>query len=209
MGLLDQKRIADQFLENQAKSEELNLPKESVKPVISSLDKDLPVARQINFSSGDLTSGIKTDLEEEALSDKERQVLTKIEKLLQDEGVSDRFGIAILSRKTANRAWIKVEGNAVIPAKVIARETSNYPLPDGENNEELRAALTKQLEEGKVDEVVAQLLQYSEGNTQLKNTVTLVAQSLQALDEQGLEEAETAAEVGRIVASLLELVATL
>ncbi|EAY24655.1 hypothetical protein [Microscilla marina] len=208
MGLLDQKRIADQLVKNYEKAEELDLPKESNKPVISSLDKDLPIARQISFSGTDMTNGIKTDLEEETLSDKERKVLAKIEKLLHDEGVSERFGIAILSRKVANRAWIKIEGNAAIPAKVIARETSNYLLED-ENNDAFKEELKKRLRDGAVNEVVVQLLQYSEGNAQLNTAVALIAQNLKTLDEQGLTEEEKNAEIARIVASLSELIARL
>ncbi|WP_299454862.1 hypothetical protein [uncultured Microscilla sp.] len=208
MGLLDQKRIADQLVKNYEKAEELDLPKESNKPVVSSLDKDLPVARQISFSGVDMTNGIKTDLEEETLSDKERKVLAKIEKLLHDEEVSERFGIAILSRKVANRAWIKIEGNAAIPAKVIARETSNYLLED-ENNDALKEELKKRLEDGAVNEVVIKLLQYSEGDAGFNTAVALIAQNLKTLDEQGLTEEEKKAEITRIVASLLELIARL
>lgn len=207
MGLLDQKKIADQLIKTYEETVDLDLPKTVDKPVISRLAEEVPVARKVEVSMDDmLTSETHTELEEAGLSNDEKKILAKIEKLLHDENVSDRFGIAILSKEVANRAWIKIDDKPAIPAKVIARETSNFSLKN-QVDEALKRRLKGLLVEGKTAEVIEELQKITEDNNPLNDEVSLVASNLTMLDQNELSNIERLDQMKVIHADLMKVMA--
>ena len=208
MGLLDQKKLADQLFEKyEADADQKYQPQE--KPVISRLADEVPVAKQVSVNMEDMLTGeTLTELEEAGLTDKEMKILSKIEKLLHDEQVTERFGIAILSQKIANRAWIKIDDKPAIPAKIIARETSNFSLKN-HANEALKRRLKDDLVAGKTQEVLAELQKVTEELPSLNDEVALVASNLQVLEQHELSQVELIGQMKTINAELMGVIAKL
>ncbi|OJJ20020.1 hypothetical protein BKI52_16225 [marine bacterium AO1-C] len=208
MGLLDQKKLADQlFKKYEEGSEEQYQPRE--KPVMSRLSDEVPVAKQVEVNMEDMLTGeALTELEEAGLTDDEMKILSKIEKLLHDEQATERFGIAILSQKVANRAWIKVDDKPAIPAKIIARETSNFSLKN-QANEALKRRLKDELVAGKTQEVLVELQKVTEDLPSLNDEVALVASNLQMLDQHELSSVEMISQMKAINAELMGVIAKL
>ena len=208
MGLLDQKKLADQlFKKYDESSEKKYQPRE--KPVISRLADKVPTAKKVEVSLEDkLTGDTLTELEEAGLSDNEMKILSKIEKLLHEEQVTERFGIAILSQQVANRAWIKIDDKPAIPAKIIARETSNFS-PKNQITEDLKRGLKEALVTGKTQEVLAELQKLTEDLPSLNDEVTLVVSNLQILDQHELSNVELISQLNAINAEVMGIIAKL
>jgi tRNA nucleotidyltransferase/poly(A) polymerase len=208
MGLLDQKKLADQlFKKYDESSEKKYQPRE--KPVISRLADKVPTAKKVEVSLEDkLTGDTLTELEEAGLSDNEMKILSKIEKLLHEEQATERFGIAILSQQVANRAWIKIDDKPAIPAKIIARETSNFS-PKNQITEDLKRGLKEALVTGKTQEVLAELQKLTEDLPSLNDEVTLVVSNLQILDQHELSNVELISQLKAINAEVMGIIAKL
>lgn len=208
MGLLDQKKIADQLFKTYEENAEQK-PLFTDKPVISQLADEVPVAKQIQVNMEDMLSAeTLSELEEANLSDDEMRILAKIEKLLHEEQATERFGIAILSQKVANRAWIKIDDKPAIPAKVIARETSNFSLKN-QASEALKRRLKDELVAGKTQEVLAELQKVTEDHASLNDEVALIASNLQMLEQHELSNVELIGQMKAINADLMGVIAKL
>lgn len=201
MGLQDQKRIADQFIETQKKTEELDLPR----PSMTKFSDAFIEGDKMGTISGDTIAKAKTELEEESLSKKEKQVLSKIEKLLHEEKMTERFGIAILSQEVANRAWIKIGDNPPIPTKVIARETSTFSLEEKVDTA-FKDELKEKLMAGNTAEVVQKLLELTKDNPALNDQTTLLAANLNALEQHELTPAEKVEQVKAAQSGLMQVI---